>query len=100
MSENLPRLLILNQMAGPMTWELAEDAGEALGCVAMLTGHPETLAKGGTDKVQLHPAASYVRGSFPQRALSWLHYALQAFFWRALAAGDGCRSGFDNARSR
>ena len=38
-----PALLILNQMAGPMTWELAEDVGEALGCVALLTGHPDTL---------------------------------------------------------
>lgn len=76
-----PRLLILNQMAGPMTWELAEDAGEALGCVAMLTGHPDTLAKGSTDKVRLFPAATYKRGSFARRALSWIQYGWQAFFW-------------------
>lgn len=78
---NRPKLLILNQMAGPMTWELAEDAGEQLGCAALLTGHPDTLAKGSTDRVQLHPAAPYVRGSFPRRAWSWIRYSLQALFW-------------------
>jgi len=77
----LPRLLILNQMAGPMTWELAEDAGNTLGCVAVLTGHPDTLAKGSTAKVQLHPAPAYVRGSFAVRAWSWLRYVWKAFFW-------------------
>ena len=75
-----PALLILNQMAGPMTWELAEDAGEALGCVALLTGHSDTLQKS-HDKVLLYPAAPYQRGSFPRRALSWLHYWVQAFVW-------------------
>jgi len=75
-----PRLLILNQMAGPMTWELAEDAGEALGYVALLTGHPDTLKKS-HEKVLLFPAAPYQRGTFARRALSWLLYAMQAFFW-------------------
>lgn len=77
----LPKLLILNQMAGPMTWELAEDAGRQLGQVALLTGHPDTLAKGSTPQVQLSPAPSYRRGSFLTRALSWLAYLLAAFFW-------------------
>ena len=76
-----PKLLILNQMAGPMTWELAEDAGRILGHVAVLTGHPDTLAKGSTGQVRLYPAATYRRGSFFRRALSWLHYSWQAFFW-------------------
>ena len=76
-----PELLILNQMAGPMTWELAEDAGRILGHVAVLTGHPDTLAKGSTGQVRLYPAATYRRGSFFRRALSWLHYSWQAFWW-------------------
>ncbi|MBN1428926.1 MAG: glycosyltransferase family 4 protein [Anaerolineae bacterium] len=76
-----PKLLILNQMAGPMTWELAEDAGRSLGCVAVLTGHPDTLAKGSSEQVRLYPAAVYQRGSFTRRAISWLCYAVQAFFW-------------------
>jgi colanic acid biosynthesis glycosyl transferase WcaI len=73
-------VIILNQMAGPMTWELAEDMGDALGGVALLTGHPDTLQKS-HPHVQLFPAAPYQRGSFPRRALSWVHYWLQAFFW-------------------
>jgi glycosyltransferase involved in cell wall biosynthesis len=76
-----PALLILNQMAGPMTWELAEDLGAALGEVALLTGHPDTLAKGSRETVRLYPAAPYRRGSYLRRALSWLHYLVQAFFW-------------------
>ena len=31
-----PNLVILNQMAGPMTWEFAVDAAAQLGCVALL----------------------------------------------------------------
>ena len=76
-----PKLLILNQMAGPMTWELAEDLGRELGCVAMLTGHPDTLAKGSTSAVLLYPAPAYQRGNFARRALSWLAYCFKAFFW-------------------
>lgn len=68
-------------MAGPMTWELAEDAAKELGCVAVLTGHPDTLAKGNTQTVQLHRATTYKRGGFAQRALSWVQYVVQAFFW-------------------
>ncbi|MCB9005497.1 MAG: glycosyltransferase family 4 protein [Ardenticatenaceae bacterium] len=78
--ETQPAILILNQMAGPMTWELAEDMGEALGSVALFTGHPDTLQKS-HPKVQMFAAAPYHRGSFIRRALSWVHYWLQAFFW-------------------
>lgn len=76
-----PRVLILNQMAGPLTWELAEDMGAALGMVALLTGHPDTLAKGNQPQLRLFRAAPYKRGSYPVRILAWLHYMLQAFFW-------------------
>ncbi len=67
-------------MAGPITWELAEDMGDALGSVALFTGHPDTLQKT-HPHVQIFSAAVYQRGSFPRRALSWVHYWLQAFFW-------------------
>ncbi len=75
-----PVLLILNQMAGPMTWELAEDAGNVLGCVALFTGHPDTLQKS-HDRVLLYPAAHYQRGNLFRRTLSWVYYWLQAFTW-------------------
>lgn len=79
-AEKTPKLLILNQMAGPITWELAEDAGKKSGCVALLTGHPDTLKKR-DENVLLYPAAPYRRGGFARRALSWLHYELQALLW-------------------
>ncbi|MCB0108952.1 MAG: glycosyltransferase family 4 protein [Caldilineaceae bacterium] len=75
-----PALLILNQMAGPMTWELAEDLGNAFGSVALLTGHPDTLQKSHPN-VQLFAAKAYERGSFVRRAITWLHYCWQAFWW-------------------
>jgi len=64
-----------------MTWDLAEDLGKALGPVALLTGHPDTLAKGSTPDVQLSAAAPYQRAGYARRALSWLHYLWQAFVW-------------------
>lgn len=76
----LPRLLILNQMAGPMTWELAEDLGKTLGPVALLTGHPDTLKKGATG-VTLFKASAYQRGGYGRRVLTWLLYCLEAFVW-------------------
>lgn len=76
----LPRLLILNQMAGPMTWELAEDLGKTMGPVALLTGHPDTLKKGATG-VTLFKASAYQRGGYGRRVLTWLLYCLEAFVW-------------------
>ncbi|MCA9961771.1 MAG: glycosyltransferase family 4 protein [Anaerolineales bacterium] len=63
-----------------MTWELAEDMGDALDSVALFTGHPDTLQKS-HPTVQMFAAAPYDRSSFARRALSWMHYWLQAFFW-------------------
>ena len=68
-------------MAGPLTWELAEDLGRALGRVALLTGHPDTLAGGGNEHVDLFAAPPYQRGSYPRRAFSWVRYLVRAFFW-------------------
>ena len=74
-------LLILNQMAGPMTWELASDLAAAWGRVDLLTGHPDTLAKASQQGVQLHPACSYQRGSNLRRFSSWLRYVVRASIW-------------------
>lgn len=68
-------------MAGPMTWELAEDLGKELGVVALLTGHPDTLAKRSTESLLMTPAPAYKRGSFARRAFSWVAYCVKAFFW-------------------
>ncbi|HRV93787.1 MAG TPA: glycosyltransferase family 4 protein [Anaerolineae bacterium] len=75
-----PSLLILNQMAGPLTWELAEDLETALGPVALLTGHPDTLAKTHA-AVRLYRAPAYQREGYLHRVLSWLAYMIRAFIW-------------------
>jgi len=81
MKEKKPALIILNQMAGPLTWELAEDLGREIGRVALLTGHPDTLARGGNEHVDVFPAAPYRRGSYARRVISWVRYLVRAFFW-------------------
>ena len=81
MSRPKTTLRILNQMAGPMTWELAVDLGAELGRVDILTGHPDTLAKGQLPGVHLHPAKAYHRGNNFRRFASWLRYSLHSGFW-------------------
>jgi len=73
--------LILNQMAGPLTVELAEDAAMRLGPVAMLTGHPDTLQRPRPLGVAIYPAVEYNRGGFQARVVSWIRYMLTAAFW-------------------
>ena len=76
-----PALRILNQMAGPMTWELAIDLAAALGRVDMLTGHPDTIAKGSQAGVHLYATKAYQRGSNFRRFTSWLCYVTHAGIW-------------------
>lgn len=76
-----PRLLVLNQMAGPMTWELVQDFASRVGTVALLTGHPDTLAKPAVEGVTVEAAPPYERGSYPRRILSWLRYLARSFAW-------------------
>lgn len=79
--ETPPVLLILNQMAGPLTWELAEDLGRTVGQVKLFTGHPDTLAKQGSPWVQIVAATPYSRDGVLRRLGSWLRYLWQAFRW-------------------
>jgi glycosyltransferase involved in cell wall biosynthesis len=73
------RLILLNQMAGPLFRELAEGLAPLLadGCL-LLTGHPDTLARRGSVDARLRivPAPAYDRGSLARRLVSWLKYLL------------------------
>ncbi len=71
-------ILFLNQMAGPLFRELAEDLSEALPGVSILkTGHPDTLAIGSsTNKLVIEAYPEYERASYFTRILSWLRYTL------------------------
>jgi colanic acid biosynthesis glycosyl transferase WcaI len=64
-----------------MTWELAQDLSRQVGPLALLTGHPETLAKGSQGLVTLFPSVPYDRTTSVSRGLSWLRYLAHAFMW-------------------
>lgn len=74
---------MLNQMAGPLFRELAEDLAPLyeLGCV-LVTGHRDTLATrvDKESKLVIHPAPIYNRKSKITRVMSWLNYTVFAFF--------------------
>jgi len=71
------RLVLLNQMAGPLFRQLAEglaihypDGG------VLVTGHPDTLAMASKiePKLKLHPAPGYNRRTHLTRIYSWFRY--------------------------
>ncbi len=76
-----PRLLVLNQMAGPMTWELVVDLVQELGPIALLTGHPDSLKKQPPEGLTVSPAAAYQRGGHVTRFWSWMKYTCHAVWW-------------------
>lgn len=76
-----PSLLILNQMAGPLTREFAEDFATAAHPVSVLTGHPDTLLKKQTGAVSVCRSIGYKRASYPVRLTSWILYCLHALLW-------------------
>jgi glycosyltransferase involved in cell wall biosynthesis/thiamine kinase-like enzyme len=80
-SKQRPAVAVLNQMAGPMGWDTAEELGKQKGPVPLLTGHPDILKRGSNKYVTLHRAVAYDRRSFPRRIISWLCYLVQAFLW-------------------
>ncbi|WP_257264261.1 glycosyltransferase family 4 protein [Endozoicomonas sp. ONNA2] len=83
----ISKFLLLNQMAGPLFRELAEDLADAMpeGCI-LKTGHPDTLRLGSqTDKLRIQPAPAYNRKNKITRILSWLHYAVISL-WSMLIA--------------
>lgn len=80
--KKLTKILFLNQMAGPLFRELAEDLSTKMPKVSTLfTGHPDTLAIGSsTKKLIISSAPVYNRGSKLLRIFSWINYSLFAFW--------------------
>ena len=77
-----PALLILNQMAGPLTWQFAEDFATAIGPVAILTWHPDLLAnRHGHAAVSIYRSFAHNRGNYFLRVTSWVLYCVHAFCW-------------------
>ena len=75
------RLIMLNQMAGPLFRELAEGLAPCFADGALLfTGHPDTLLCGNDDNIKLtiSSAPAYDRRSLLHRVISWIHYLLSS----------------------
>jgi glycosyltransferase involved in cell wall biosynthesis len=75
-----PSILFLNQMAGPLFRELAEDIALKWPPCQLYTGHHDTLKARQMDSLQVIAAPTYNRTSHAKRLLSWLHYWVYAFF--------------------
>ena len=82
MNNKVNRLIMLNQMAGPLFRELAEDLSANFSKKSELyTGHPDTLAFiDKIDTLNITKAPLYNRKSKTTRILSWLNYTFFAFF--------------------
>ena len=76
---DIKRLILLNQMAGPLFRELAEGLSDAYdeGCF-LLTGHPDTLSLRNkvNQKLYIKSAPIYNRSSNVSRILSWIKYII------------------------
>jgi glycosyltransferase involved in cell wall biosynthesis len=72
------RILFLNQVAGPLFRELAEDVACELGGADLLTGHTGDIARPLNMALRVLPAPDYDRRSLVRRALSWLRYFICA----------------------
>jgi hypothetical protein len=72
------KIVFLNQMAGPLFRELAEDVAECFGPAVMYTGHPDTISVGGKKGLTIEPAPEYNRTNLFTRVFSWFHYFFNA----------------------
>ncbi len=74
------RIIFLNQMAGPLFRELAEDLSNVWAPSLLYTGHQETLRCNGTECLRIIKAPEYVRTSVISRLFSWIKFFFAAFF--------------------
>jgi len=74
------RILFLNQMAGPLFRELAEDISMHWPVGELFTGHPDTLKSQQKEFMRIVPAPTYDRRSHMLRLWSWFKYLFCAFF--------------------
>jgi len=78
------KIVFLNQMAGPLFRELAEDLAKVWPQSVLFTGHPDTVRRSGEPCLHIEPAPGYDRSSYFSRFMSWIKYFFKAlwFVWR------------------
>lgn len=84
MGEKGNRIIFLNQMAGPLFRELAEDLAKVWPQSVLFTGHPDTVHRSRESNLHIESAPGYDRSSYFSRFMSWLKYFFKAlwFVWR------------------
>ena len=77
------RIIFLNQMAGPLFRELAEDLASVWPQSILYTGHPDTICRNGDGILHIKTAPAYNRHNYLTRLVSWIHYFFKAlgFVW-------------------
>ena len=80
---DIKRLILLNQMAGPLYRELAEGLSDAYdeGCL-LFTGHPDTVSLSNKEyqKLSIKSAPVYNRSSNINRIISWIKYTISTSY--------------------
>ena len=79
-----PRIIFLNQMAGPLFRELAEDISQEWSPALLFTGYPDTLKAGSIGSLSIIATPEYRRKNNATRILSWIQYFVCVLFrcWR------------------
>jgi len=69
-----PKIIFLNQMAGPLFRELAEDLAEHWSPSVLYTGYSDTIKRGSTPHLSIFATPGYQRANDSQRLMSWFKY--------------------------
>jgi glycosyltransferase involved in cell wall biosynthesis len=83
-----PRIIFLNQMAGPLFRELAEDISREWSPSLLFTGHPDTINRRQTASLCIKAAPKYQRRSYISRVISWFNYCVYVLFRCLLLNSD------------
>lgn len=79
MSKKGVKIVFLNQMAGPLFRELAEDLAKVWTPSLLYTGHPHTANRPNSAELLIQAGPVYDRRSKLKRLISWLWYFCKAF---------------------
>lgn len=80
MLDKKTRILFLNQMAGPLFRELAEELSKHWQPCTLYTGHPDTLKHECTEQLKIVAGPGYNKKNEVTRVVSWFIYFTSAFF--------------------
>jgi glycosyltransferase involved in cell wall biosynthesis len=78
------KIIFLNQAAGPLFRELAEDLAKIWPKSILLTGNPDTIRCDVDPCLHIEPAPGYDRSNYFSRFMSWAKYFFKAlwFVWK------------------